>query len=62
MERVGIIGIGLVGTALAERLLEAGYSVAGYDVCRPSGMRLPGLAANLSATPRRWSRRAAASF
>jgi len=32
MERVGIIGVGLVGTALAERLLEAGYSVAGYDL------------------------------
>jgi len=32
MERVGIIGIGLVGTALAERLLEAGYPVAGYDL------------------------------
>ena len=32
MERVGIIGVGLVGTAIAERLLSAGYTVIGYDV------------------------------
>ncbi len=30
--RVGIIGVGLVGTALAERLLSAGYRVLGYDI------------------------------
>jgi 3-hydroxyisobutyrate dehydrogenase-like beta-hydroxyacid dehydrogenase len=32
MERVGLIGIGLVGSAVAERLLGAGYSVVGYDI------------------------------
>jgi 3-hydroxyisobutyrate dehydrogenase-like beta-hydroxyacid dehydrogenase len=32
MDRVGIVGIGLVGTALAERLIAAGYSVTGFDV------------------------------
>ena len=32
MERVGIIGLGLVGSALAERLLSAGFSVTGYDL------------------------------
>jgi 3-hydroxyisobutyrate dehydrogenase-like beta-hydroxyacid dehydrogenase len=32
MERVGLIGIGLVGSAVAERLLAAGYSVAGFDI------------------------------
>ena len=32
MSRVGIIGLGLVGSALAERLLAAGYEIAGYDV------------------------------
>ena len=31
-EPVGLIGIGLVGSALAENLLGAGYSVIGYDV------------------------------
>ena len=29
---VGLIGIGLVGTALAENLLKAGYPVIGYDI------------------------------
>jgi 3-hydroxyisobutyrate dehydrogenase-like beta-hydroxyacid dehydrogenase len=29
---VGLIGIGLVGTALAERLLKAGFEVIGYDI------------------------------
>ena len=32
MKRVGIIGLGLLGSALAERLSGAGYEVAGYDV------------------------------
>lgn len=31
-EPVGLIGIGLVGSALAENLLGAGYSVIGYDI------------------------------
>lgn len=31
MQRVGIIGLGLVGNALAERLISAGFAVTGYD-------------------------------
>ena len=31
MDRVGIIGVGLVGTALAERLIAANYSIIGFD-------------------------------
>ena len=31
MQSIGIAGIGLMGTALAKRLIEAGYAVAGYD-------------------------------
>jgi len=31
-ETVGLVGIGLLGAAIAERLLEAGYGVVGYDV------------------------------
>jgi len=30
--RVGIIGLGLVGRAIAKRLLSAGYEVCGYDI------------------------------
>jgi 3-hydroxyisobutyrate dehydrogenase-like beta-hydroxyacid dehydrogenase len=29
---VGLIGIGLMGTALARRLLDAGYRVIGFDI------------------------------
>ena len=32
MDRVGIVGLGLLGTAVASRLLEDGMEVAGYDV------------------------------
>lgn len=32
MERVGIIGLGLVGSALAERLVGAQYEVCGFDL------------------------------
>ena len=36
MERpIGIIGLGLVGTALAGRLLHAGKPIIGYDVAEP---------------------------
>lgn len=38
MQPVGMIGTGLVGTAIAERLLESGYPVAGYDI-RPEQRR-----------------------
>jgi 3-hydroxyisobutyrate dehydrogenase-like beta-hydroxyacid dehydrogenase len=31
MKRIGIIGVGLLGTAVASRLLEAGFTVVGYD-------------------------------
>src|SRR5688572_10113909 len=30
-QSIGLIGIGLLGTALAERLLQAGYSIVGFD-------------------------------
>lgn len=32
MESIGIIGVGLVGTAIAKRLLAAGYAITGYDL------------------------------
>lgn len=31
MRRIGIIGVGLLGSAVASRLLEGGFEVAGYD-------------------------------
>ena len=29
---VGLIGLGLMGTALAERLIACGYRVVGFDI------------------------------
>jgi 3-hydroxyisobutyrate dehydrogenase-like beta-hydroxyacid dehydrogenase len=31
-EKIGLIGIGLVGTALAENLIAAGFQLVGYDI------------------------------
>jgi len=51
-ETVGLVGIGLVGTALAERLLSRGFGVVGYDIvperCEQLG-RLGGEAATAPA-------------
>src|SRR5437868_7103669 len=37
---IGLAGIGLLGTALAERILAAGLSVVGYDCDASAGNRL----------------------
>jgi len=49
--RVGIVGVGLLGSAVARRLLAKGIEVAGYDLRRepltalePSGLRVTGSA------------------
>lgn len=46
---IGLIGLGLVGSALAERLIAAGHMVYGYDLsesCRQNLSQLGGRAAN----------------
>jgi len=37
--RLGIIGLGLVGSAIAKRLLSAGYDVCGYDISESARKR-----------------------
>jgi 2-hydroxy-3-oxopropionate reductase len=32
MQRIGIIGVGLLGSAVAARLLQSGFDVGGYDI------------------------------
>lgn len=46
MKRIGIIGVGLLGSAVASRLLRHGFEVRGYDIrpeqveaLRPQGLR-----------------------
>jgi 3-hydroxyisobutyrate dehydrogenase len=38
--RLGLIGLGLIGTALARRLIGAGFAVSGYDVAAEARARL----------------------
>lgn len=40
MHTVGIIGLGLLGGAIAERLIARGYAVSGYDVSQAALSRL----------------------
>jgi 3-hydroxyisobutyrate dehydrogenase-like beta-hydroxyacid dehydrogenase len=57
---VGLIGVGLLGAALAERLIDGGFDVLGYDVdparraalARPGAEEAPSAGAVLSACPR----------
>ncbi|MBI3119674.1 MAG: NAD(P)-dependent oxidoreductase [Candidatus Hydrogenedentes bacterium] len=42
-ERIGLIGMGLVGTALAKRLLAANYAVRSYDLAEKARARAHGL-------------------
>ena len=37
---VGVIGLGLIGTSLAQRLLQAGFAVCGYDITAARGENL----------------------
>lgn len=59
-EKIGLIGVGLLGAALAERLLAAGFGVLGFDVAtaardrlRSLGGELAGSAAEVAAACRR---------
>src|SRR5262245_11697825 len=40
---VGLIGLGLMGTALARRLLHAGYAVRGFDIDQAKRRRFAAL-------------------
>lgn len=47
-DRIGLIGLGLMGGALAHRLIGAGYSVLGYDIDADKTQLVPGLEAAAS--------------
>ncbi|MDZ4686849.1 MAG: NAD(P)-dependent oxidoreductase [Planctomycetaceae bacterium] len=47
---VGLIGVGLVGTALAERFLAAGWSVIGYDTVEQQLNNLRNLGGDVAAS------------
>ncbi len=51
-KKVGVIGLGLIGTSLAKRLLAAGFAVHGYDVRAERNENLIKLGGNACETPR----------
>jgi len=52
IDRVGLIGVGLVGSALAERLTGAGIEVTAYDVNPAFGQAIHGLPVRVAASAR----------
>ncbi len=50
-ETVGLIGVGLLGTALAERLLQGGFRVIGHDVDSTRGAALRESGGRFSESP-----------
>ena len=48
---IGVIGLGLIGTSLARRLLEASYDVYGYDVRAERNTKLASLGGQPCASP-----------
>ncbi len=51
-EAVGLIGIGLVGTALAENLQAGGYKVIGHDIDPEKGRNLEKIGGKSASSPR----------
>jgi 2-hydroxy-3-oxopropionate reductase len=51
MERIGIIGVGLLGSAVASRLLATGFKVAGHDSCPGRADALRGQGLTVAASP-----------
>ena len=56
MRCIGIVGVGLLGSAVASRLLQSGFEVTGYDArpetmaaLRPQGLRAAGSIADTAA-------------
>ena len=50
--QVGLIGVGLVGSALAERLAGAGFAVAAYDVNPAFGIAIAGIPVRVATSAR----------
>lgn len=46
---IGLVGVGLLGTALAQRMLAAGLAVIGYDCAASAGERLHSLGGHCAA-------------
>jgi 3-hydroxyisobutyrate dehydrogenase-like beta-hydroxyacid dehydrogenase len=52
MAKIGFVGLGVMGSGMAERLLAAGHTVTGYNRTKAKAQRLLGLGMNWADTPR----------
>jgi len=50
--KVGILGLGIMGSAMAGNLLRAGFKVIGYDPVPACRSRLPAMADPMMPNPR----------
>jgi 3-hydroxyisobutyrate dehydrogenase-like beta-hydroxyacid dehydrogenase len=55
-ESIGLVGVGLLGTALAGRLSAAGFALTGYDPDAKAGERLAALGGSLVSSPEKVAR------
>ncbi len=51
MQKIGVIGLGNMGLPMAQRLLQSGYQVVGYDVRRDRLERLVAFGATVASSP-----------
>jgi 3-hydroxyisobutyrate dehydrogenase len=51
-ERIGFIGVGMMGTPMARRLVEAGYKLVAYDIDPAAMKRAEEMGAETAASPR----------
>ena len=51
VSEIGIVGLGLLGSALAERLLGAGYAVLGFDIDRQRQVALEKIGGRFASLP-----------
>ena len=52
MAKIGFVGLGVMGSGMAERLLAAGHTVTGYNRTKVKAQRLLGSGMNWADTPR----------
>ena len=56
MRHIAVIGLGLMGTPISTRLIQAGYSVTGFDVVKKQMTRLVPLGLKATRSPKEAAR------
>ena len=56
MKKIAVIGLGLMGTPLSKRLIQAGYSVTGFDIVKSQIARLAPVGLRPAGSPKEAAR------